>query len=394
MVNFERMNILIITHSYPDAVNKWRGLFIKEQARALSLHHDVTVVYFTVDYSRFSSFAPIKHTVYQTDRLTEYHLVTGRSFPVVNQVKYLYNTYRFIKKNVIGSKKFDVINSHISYPAGFLGTLIQKLCKIPNVTTEHSWIRKHFRSRIHKKCILYTLRNSAGYITVSKALREDIQTIINRDISVIPNVIDINKFSISGKVRGENLDIGLLGGMGNYRKGLDILIRAIALLKNRNVSVHVGGDGRLLEKFKAMAREAGVYEHFSFYGDVPAERTPEFYSRLDAFVLASRDETFGVVVIEAMASGLPVIATDCGGPKEIITEETGVLVRKEDPEELARAIEFMQENIGKYDRQAIRKYAESRYGQEAFVNTFINTSILVTQSYTEKTQSFTEKNNK
>ncbi|MCK7532424.1 MAG: glycosyltransferase family 4 protein [Marinilabiliales bacterium] len=66
-----------------------------------------------------------------------------------------------------------------------------------------------------------------------------------------------------------------------------------------------------------------------------------------------------------MASGLPVIATRCGGPEEIITKETGLLVEKENPGELAKAIDFMSENIGSYDRNSIRKYAVEKYGQQA-----------------------------
>jgi glycosyltransferase involved in cell wall biosynthesis len=363
------MNILILTHSYPDSLNKWRGLFIKEQAKALSVQNNVAVIYFTVDYSHMDPFSKPKYTKTQSGRLTEYHVITGRSFPVINQVKYFSDTWKFIRKEILNEQKPDIINSHLSYPAGFLGTIIQKLTGIPNVTTEHSWIRKHFRSAIHKQCVLYSLRNSVGYIAVSNALKEDIQSVVNRKVAVVPNVIDTGRFRISDKKPGEKLDIGLLGGMGNFRKGLDILIKAVALIRNKNINVHIGGSGKLLDKFKAMASESGVIQNFIFYGDVPAEETPGFYSRLDAFVLASRDETFGVVVIEAMASGLPVISTDCGGPKEIIIPETGVLVKKEDPADLARGIEYMQENIGKYDRQSIRKYAESNYGQEAFVKT-------------------------
>jgi glycosyltransferase involved in cell wall biosynthesis len=155
--------------------------------------------------------------------------------------------------------------------------------------------------------------------------------------------------------------------MGNYRKGLDILIKSVSLLKDMDLIVHIGGDGILLEKFKTLSKESGVFEKCKFYGEILTEHIPDFYSRLDIFVLASRDETFGVVVVEAMASGLPVIATDCGGPKEIITRDTGLLVEKENPEELASAIKYMSENLHYYNKDSIRKYAEEKYGQKSFV---------------------------
>jgi glycosyltransferase involved in cell wall biosynthesis len=155
--------------------------------------------------------------------------------------------------------------------------------------------------------------------------------------------------------------------MGNYRKGLDILIKSVSLLKDMDLIIHIGGDGILLEKFKTLSKESGVFEKCKFYGEISTEHIPDFYSRLDIFVLASRDETFGVVVVEAMASGLPVIATDCGGPKEIITRDTGILVEKENPEELASAIKYMSENLHYYNKDSIRKYAEEKYGQKSFV---------------------------
>jgi glycosyltransferase involved in cell wall biosynthesis len=68
-----------------------------------------------------------------------------------------------------------------------------------------------------------------------------------------------------------------------------------------------------------------------------------------------------------MACGIPVIATKCGGPEEIITEDSGILVEKEDPEALARAISFMSENIGSYNSDLIRKYASEKYGERDFV---------------------------
>jgi len=361
------MNILVLTHSYPDVKNKWRGVFVQEQVKALSKLHDVIIVYFKVDYTHFAPLSDYSFLKKQSGRITEYEVTINKSFPVITKAKYLSNTYRFIEKEILTQVKIDIIHSHFSYPAGFLGTIIQKRKRIPSIITEHTWIKKYFRSWIHKKCVLYALKNSSGVVSVSNALKDDISLFCSRNVSVIPNVIEVDKFYLSEKHDHETLNIGILGGMGNYRKGLDILIKSVFLLKDMDLMVHIGGDGILLEKFKTLSKELGIFEKCKFYGEILTEDISGFYSRLDVFVLASRDETFGVVVVEAMASGLPVIATDCGGPKEIITRDTGLLVEKENPEELARAIKYISENLHLYNRDSIRKYAEEKFGQKSFV---------------------------
>lgn len=361
------MTILLLTHSYPDARINWRGLFIQDQAMALSEKHEIIVVYFRVDYSRFAPFSKYSFVKRQNGKITEYELSTGKSFPVINQLKYFNDTFRFIRKEVLSKKKIDIIHGHLSYPAGFLGTIIQKREKIPCVLTEHTWIKKYFRSTIHKLCVLHALKHCACVVAVSQALGDDINRYCKRQVHVIPNVIDINKFSVTDPVRMDNkLNIGILGGMGNYRKGVDILIKAVSLLKDMDITVHIGGDGKYLSTFRDMAKELDVDGKCFFYGEIKPENIQDFYSKLDFYVLPSRDETFGVVVVEAMACGLPVIATRCGGPEEIITEETGVLIEKENPQELADAIRSLAGNLGSYNRKAIRNYVLDKYSQDCF----------------------------
>jgi glycosyltransferase involved in cell wall biosynthesis len=361
------MNILVLTHSYPDKNNKWRGVFIQEQVKALSAKNDIIVVYFKVDYTHFAPFSDYSFSKKQIGRVTEYEVTINKSFPVITQLKYLSNTYRFIRDEILSQRKIDIIHSHLSYPAGFLGTIIQKRKKIPNILTEHSWINKYFRSWIHKKCVLYTIKNTSCIITVSNALKDDISHYFNRDVRIIPNVIEVEKFQLQKERKRETLNIGILGGMGNFRKGLDILLKSVSLLGKMDVLVHIGGDGIYLETFKNMSKELGVYEKCKFYGEIIPSDIISFYSGLDIFVLASRDETFGVVIVEAMSCGIPVIATKCGGPEEIITQDSGVLVEKENPEELARAIVFVSGNLESYDKNLIRRNALEKYGQEAFV---------------------------
>ena len=362
------MNILILTHSYPDANNTWRGVFIRDQAQALSLSHNVKVVYFKVDYSHLAPFIGYKYIQKSEGTLTEFVVTTGRSLPVVNQLKYLYGTYKFLCDQVLDKERIDIIHCHLSYPAGFLGTIIQKIQKIPCVITEHSWIRKHFRSPVHKMCVLYAIRNCALIVAVSKALKSDIRRFTDNQIMVVSNVIDADKFTITQKLKSNRINLGILGGMSTNRKGIDILLKAIALLPGKDIHLHIGGDGILLDHYKKSAFELGISGNCSFYGQILPDRVTEFYSLLDIYVLASRDETFGVVVIEAMASGLPVIATKCGGPEEIVLPENGILIENENEKEMADAISYMSENLESYDKIAIKKYAEEKFGQKAFLN--------------------------
>jgi glycosyltransferase involved in cell wall biosynthesis len=362
------MTILFLTHSYPDSDIKWRGLFIKDQAIALSTKHEVIVVYFKVDYSHLAPFSKYSFIKRQSGKVIEYELITGKSFPVINQLKYLKDTYSFINREILKRRRIDIIHSHLSYPAGFLGTIIQKRKGIPCIVTEHSWINKYFRSRIHKTSVLYTLKHSACIVAVSQALRDDINSYCRRQVKVVPNVVEMKKFSLTGTLqRDKKLNAGILAGMGNYRKGLDILIKALPLLKDLELRVHIGGDGKYLNTFRNLAKELEVQEKCIFYGEIKPEAIFDFYSKLDFFVLPSRDETFGVVVVEAMACGLPVIATKCGGPEEIITKETGILVERENPQDLARAIRIVSENPGSYQRDVIRNYVREKYGPETFV---------------------------
>ena len=96
------------------------------------------------------------------------------------------------------------------------------------------------------------------------------------------------------------------------------------------------GDGPESGALRALCAELGLYSRVSFRGHCPREELAEAYAAADCFVLASRSETFGVAYIEAMAAGLPVIATRCGGPEDFVTEENGILIPVDDEERAHR----------------------------------------------------------
>jgi L-malate glycosyltransferase len=361
------MTILLLTHSYPEKGNSWRGSFIKDQAAALSINNTVIVVYFKIDYDHFAPFSRYEYLKTKSGNLIEYSVIIKRSFPVINQINYLLKTYNFIKNEIVQYFKPDLIHSHFSYPAGFLGTIIQNSLKIPNIITEHSRITNYFRSRLHKQCVVYALKNTNSVIAVSKSLREEISSLCSHMVTVINNIVDTDKFRLIKRKPGQRLNIGFLGGLGNNNKGLDLLLKAAYLLHKQDIILHIGGNGNLLEAYKAMSKELNIEGSCKFYREIPRDKVTDFYSGIDLFVLPSRYETFGIVLIEAMACGIPVIATRCGGPEEIVVPGTGMLIEKENPEDLAGAIKCVFENLESYNKEVIRKYSIEKFGQAAFI---------------------------
>ena len=144
-----------------------------------------------------------------------------------------------------------------------------------------------------------------------------------------------------------------------------VLIKAFAEVeKNNNCHLTIMGDGSQLNTLKGMANELGVADKITFYGRYKRNEFAEKLKESDAFVLVSRDETFGIVYVEAMAAGLPVIASRCGGPEDFVNEDNGLLVDIEDIDGLAVAMQTMIDTIGNYDRKKISQYCKEHFSAE------------------------------
>jgi glycosyltransferase involved in cell wall biosynthesis len=125
----------------------------------------------------------------------------------------------------------------------------------------------------------------------------------------------------------------------HHFKRVDVAIDGIARLGDESVHLVVAGDGELLDGFRSRAAEAGVAGRVHFLGAVPHAELPKVLRAADLFLLTTEPpESFGIVLIEAMACGLPVIATDYPGVRAVVDERTGVLVERGDPEAVARAL--------------------------------------------------------
>lgn len=169
-----------------------------------------------------------------------------------------------------------------------------------------------------------------------------------KPIYIVPNMVKIG----ADPTYRDLPKVPLIGAMGMFRrkKGFHILIKALAILKHRGVPFKaiIAGKGRITWYLKYLRWKLNLTKDLSMRGWVSNNERDEFVDKIDLYILPSRTETFGMVVVEAMARMKRVIATKCGGPEEIISDGVdGFLIEKENPEAMADKLEELIKNPDK-----------------------------------------------
>lgn len=270
--------------------------------------------------------------------------------------------------------KPDVIHAHNALFAGLLAARIHNKTRIPYVLTEHSsyYYQNLIPAALYRK-IRGVVHGARTTITVSRALRTSMVEKLGEfdDSLVLPNVLpaSFEKQGIGAEIDNASSDYLFLC-VGNFLpiKGQEILIDAfikIAAL-SPTASLTLVGDGPTRDRLTLKVREHGLDDRVKFTGLCTADEVRQWMLKSDVLVLPSRFETFGVVLIEALACGIPVLATTCGGPNDIITECDGVLVEPDSVEAMTSGMMSMLRG-GRYDREDLRKQAISRFGASSFV---------------------------
>lgn len=171
-------------------------------------------------------------------------------------------------------------------------------------------------------------------------------------------------------IDGDYDDIVSFAGKFAHFKGIDILLNAAALYEHDGVATIIAGDGELFGEMTALAKELGL-RHVHFVHNQPHDVLRHLYSCATVSLLTSRNEPFGLVAIEALACGAPVIASDEGGPLDIITPEVGLLFQSENPEDLAREVQLVLDGDIDFDREEVARYALENYSQDVSIGELI-----------------------
>jgi glycogen(starch) synthase len=239
------------------------------------------------------------------------------------------------------------IHGYGSFPT-FLTPLF-KLAKKKVVITTHSDEGLHsFRKRAYDIIVpRLSLFYSSKIVALSRHEKKLLTNfgIPEERIEIIPNGVDANLFNIRRRVDAtRNKKKVLYVGRLNFRqKGIDILLLAARkLIKRHNVIFEFVGPPEDIEGFNNLVDRSGLRERIIYHGEVSRKRLIEIMTDADLLVLPSRFEPFGIVILEAMAIGLPVIASSVGGIPEVIRDgDNGLLFPREDSDTLASKIELL-----------------------------------------------------
>ena len=363
-----RFKILFITSWYPTEENPIFGIFIKEHAKAASFYNDIVVMHLQGYDARVKGLYEYKETIYEGIRTVR---VRYRRFPIP-KMPYL----NYILTAILGFRRLikqgfnpDIIHANI-YSAGVPAVDIGKLFKIPVVITEHSscFPRKILSKKEIKRARFAMLR--AKYILpVSNFLRKCIESYeIKNRFKVIPNVVDTNLFYPNNQAPKDTYTKRiLLVASLNSIKGVSYLLQALHTLNKRrnDFSLDIIGNGPNRKEYENLAIELGIRNKIYFHGIKSKQEIAEFMRENHFFVLPSLCETFGTVLIEALASGLPVIATNIGGPSEIINKKVGILIPPKNIQALTTAINYMLDHYKDYSPEEIAKYAKEKFSYKA-----------------------------
>lgn len=269
----------------------------------------------------------------------------------------------------------DIIHAHNFFYAGFIAEAIQKKYNISYILTEHSsTFSMGLVSKKYNRDLTTCACNSCALTAVSSPFVNLLKKRIDiLDIGLLPNIVDESFFQEVISRKDIKYFTFLNVASLDSNKNQQLLIRAFAkIFKNKNAILKIAGEGMLLNELKQLARELTVEKQIIFLGLLSQKKVIEEMNGSDCFVLPSNYETFGVVLIEALACGLPLIATKSGGPEDIVNENNGILIDVGSQNELEDAMLYMYENIHNYDSKKLKEYAKSTFGEKAFLKNAMN----------------------
>jgi len=357
------MRVLMLSHMYPNAVSSLGGIFVRQQAVALArLGVEISVVApvpwlpgFMAGRGKWGGYPSVPYQE-QPDGFPVFH-PRVLEFPRSLFFEYYPQTFARGIRRVFTeqiARGVDIIHAHVAHPDGAAALRFGRKYNIPVVVTIHGQDFAYTleRSRTCAESVRATLNGAAGVILVSDKLKNQYGLKAWADqlakYRVIYNGVDFADVQ-RPEQQGTLLDHGLRAArrrlltVGFLRpdKGHAVVLKALPELIREfpDLEYRIVGDGSERARLEALTEQLGLSEHVLFLGSLPHHEAMREMAQCELFILPSWNEAFGVVYLEAMANGKPIIGTSGEGISEILAQEgVGKAVPRKDVLALTEAI--------------------------------------------------------
>lgn len=372
------MRIAVVSHIYPTRKRPAQATFIKNEAQLIARKHDVDIYLPTV-------YALPFQLQFQRTREPDEHKLTVHRF---HYLSFPRNKFSAITRFTL-SKRLDrmlygqppdIVHLHWLYPSGLAAPRLKK-SGYPVVITIHGgdWNRNLDNSTL-EKLKRESVLAADKLVCVGKRLKNDIVAEypeLKDKICHISHGVDTdlfkppdNKKQIKQQIKWSDKTVNLLCIANLYHeKGVDILIPAFASLqKLKDFHLHiitVNSESEAKESIQRLIKKHRIENQVTFYPQQEQKNVVPFLQAADLLISPSRKEGFGLVVAEAISCGTPVVATKSGGPEDIITEKTGILVEKENPEALEKGISTISSKLDQYDSDILHQEMKEKFSTTA-----------------------------
>lgn len=347
------MNICIISSAFPSKEDQVINIFVYKQAKGLSERgHNVFVVAGDTEsrvegnlivYARpnpIKSMFLVLNTLVKIPKESLWLLRNIGLKGTVGRLALVQMTCNLLKK-----EKIDVIDGHWGDYGAVVAYLISKIYKKKYIATCHGSdvacgkddtpdiLPEGTRSLVN-----VALENASYVIVESQSIASDVMRYCSKNPIIVHYGLDLNIFKPINKKLFEKRTVISVGSLTN-RKGYEYLLKAIkkVLEKNNTINFLIIGKGPEEQHIKQMIKELDILNNVSIIDFIPNEKLPDYYSSSEFFALASLHEGFGIVFVEAMACGIPVVATNIAAVPEAV-DGGGILVEPRNSDQLAEAM--------------------------------------------------------
>lgn len=369
------MRILTFTTLYPNSVQPSHGIFVENRLRELLANGKVGArVISPVPWAPWgsqllSSYKQFRKIETGAERhgipvsYPRYLLIPKIGMTLAPGTMFL-SLYGTMRKLIADGYDFDLIDAHYFYPDGVAAAMIGRLLNKPVVITARGTdINLIPAYNLPRRQILWAARQASGLITVCQALKDTLveMGVEASKVRTLRNGVDLERFRPQDR-SGARVSFGAAGktllSVGHLidRKGHDLVIRAMADLTDYQLLI--AGDGPERANLESLAHTLGVNRRVRFLGAVRPENMTSLYNAGDALILASSREGWANVLLEAMACGTPVVASNVWGTPEVVAApEAGILMPERTPQGVVQGVKSLFANLPA--REQTRHYAEA-----------------------------------